>query len=348
MSKSLGNSPDPLELIEKYSADGVRVGMLLSSPAGNDLLFDEGLCEQGRNFANKVWNAFRLVKGWEVEANKKANEGNLQAIAWFDSRLNEVIAELNDLYGKFRMSEALHTTYKLVWDDFCAWYLEMIKPPYVDGKSFPIDQETYEATLNFFDKLLKLMHPFMPFITEEIWHLIKDRNDDDFIMMAEWPAPKEFNVTVLGQFKSSEELITEIRNFRSSKNLSPKEPLQLFVNGEKELDKKIYLPIVIKLGNLSALEIVNEKVENAYGFIASNTEYFIPFTASIDMEAELARIQKEIEYNKGFLKSVMAKLGNEKFVANAKPEVVASETKKKDDAEAKIKALEEQLESLSK
>lgn len=348
MSKSLGNSPDPLELIEKYSADGVRVGMLLSSPAGNDLLFDEGLCEQGRNFANKVWNAFRLVKGWEVEANKKANEGNLQAIAWFDSRLNEVIAELNDLYGKFRMSEALHTTYKLVWDDFCAWYLEMIKPPYVDGKSFPIDQETYEATLNFFDKLLKLMHPFMPFITEEIWHLIKDRNDDDFIMMAEWPAPKEFNVAVLGQFKSSEELITEIRNFRSSKNLSPKEPLQLFVNGEKELDKKIYLPIVIKLGNLSALEIVNEKVENAYGFIASNTEYFIPFTASIDMEAELARIQKEIEYNKGFLKSVMAKLGNEKFVANAKPEVVASETKKKEDAEARIKALEEQLGSLSK
>lgn len=345
MSKQLGNSPNPLDLIEKYSADGVRVGMLLSSPAGNDLLFDESLCEQGRNFANKVWNAFRLVKGWEVDSSKITNEGNKQAIAWFNSRLNEVTLELNDLYAKFRMNEALHTTYKLVWDDFCAWYLEMIKPEYLDGKSAPIDKETYDATLNFFEQVLKLMHPFMPFITEEIWHLLKDRKEGEFIMLAAWPKTDPTDYNLLAKFQASEYLITEIRNFRKSKNISPKEGLQLFVKGEID---GIFVPIVKKLGNLIGIDQVESKAENAYGFIQNNIEYFIPFTASIDMEAEIIRIQKEIEYNKGFLKSVMAKLGNEKFVANAKAEVVAIETKKKDDAEAKIKALEEQLVSLSK
>jgi valyl-tRNA synthetase len=345
MSKSLGNSPEPLGLIEKYSADGVRVGMLLSSPAGNDLLFDEGLCEQGRNFANKVWNAFRLVKGWEVDEKIKTPEGNQQAIGWFESRLTEALHEVNDLYSKFRMNEALHTTYKLVWDDFCAWYLEMIKPEFVDGKPQPIDQTTYEATLNFFEQVLKLMHPFMPFITEEIWHLIKDRKENDFIMLSSWPTAFNKNETLIEKFKHTEALITEIRNFRSSKGISPKEGLQLFIKGNSD---HILFPIVKKLGNLIGLDNTQIKIENAYGFIQNNIEYYIPFTASIDMKAELERIQKEIEYNKGFLKSVMVKLGNEKFVSNAKPEVVAVETKKKEDAEAKIKALEAQLQSLSK
>jgi valyl-tRNA synthetase len=348
MSKQLGNSPNPLDLIEKYSADGVRVGMLYSSPAGNDLLFDESSCEQGRNFTNKIWNALRLIKGWEVNETTKASEGNQQTIAWFNSRLSEIITELNDLYAKFRMSEALHTTSKLVYDDFCAWYLEMIKPEFLDGKSLPIDKETYDATIGFFEKVIKLVHPFMPFVTEEVWHLMKERKNNDFIMQAEWPVAHEINAPLLAQFKNTEELIIQIRNFRNSKKIAPKEPLQLFVSDENGWDKKVFVSIIKKLGNLSALEMVKDKVENAYGFMASNTEYFIPFTASIDVEAELARIQKEIEYNQGFLKSVMAKLGNEKFVANAKPEVVAGETKKKEDAEAKIKALEEQLLSLGK
>ncbi len=346
MSKQFGNSPDPLELMGKYSADGVRVGMLLSSPAGNDLLFDEGLCEQGRNFANKVWNAFRLVKGWDVDKKATASEGNKQAIAWFDNRINESVTELNDLYAKFRMNEALHTTYKLVWDDFCAWYLEMIKPEYTEGKTSVIDGETYEATLIYFEKVLKLMHPFMPFITEEIWHLIKDRKDNEFIMLSEWPVAKETSPALLEQFKTTEGVITEIRNFRSSKGMSPKEKLQLFVKGEPNIEQKVFVPIVKKLGNLIGLDGTDVKVENSYGFISGNTEYFIPFTASVDLKAESARIQKEIEYNQGFLKSVMAKLGNEKFMANAKPEVVVIETKKKEDAESKIKALKEQLGSL--
>jgi valyl-tRNA synthetase len=348
MSKQLGNSPNPLDLIEKYSADGVRVGMLFSSPAGNDLLFDESLCEQGRNFTNKIWNALRLIKGWAVDETTKTSEGNQQAIAWFNSRLNEIITELNDLYSKFRMNEALHITQKIVYDDFCGWYLEMIKPEFIDGKSLPIDKETYDATIHFFEQVIKLVHPIMPFVTEEVWHLIRERDGKDFIMLAEWPVAGEIKAPVLQQFSATEELVIEIRNFRNSKKISPKEPQQLYVLANNDWDKKVFVSIIKKLGNLSALEMVNNKVENAYGFIASNTEYFIPFTASIDMEAELARIQKDLEYNKGFLKTVMTKLGNEKFVANAKPEVVASETKKKEDAEAKIKALEEQLISLGK
>jgi len=345
MSKQFGNSPDPLDLITKFSADGVRVGMLLSSPAGNDLLFDESLCEQGRNFANKVWNAFRLVKGWEVDEKVTASEGNKQAIAWFESRFNEVLNEVNDQYSKFRMNEALHATYKLVWDDFCAWYLEMIKPEFVDGVSKPIDGETYRATIQFFESILKLMHPFMPFITEEIWHLIADRKDNDFIMLSAWPKIGNIDAELLNKFSNSESLIVEIRNFRSSKGISPKEKLDLFAKGELS---GLMMPIVTKLGNLNNVELISNKVENSYGFIQNNIEYYIPFTDSIDVKVELERIAKEIDYNKGFLKSVMAKLGNEKFVANAKPEVVAIEQKKKDDAEAKIKALEEQMASLSK
>lgn len=345
MSKSLGNSPDPLGLIEKYSADGVRVGMLFSSPAGNDLLFDENLCELGRNFTNKIWNALRLVKGWEVDEKAETPEVNNHAFTWFKSQLSASINELNDLYSKYRMSEALQVTQKLVKDDFCGWYLEMIKPEFEDGKSLPIDRTTYNITIELFESILKLTHPIMPFISEEIWHLLKDRAENEFIMLASWPVAGKVDNEAMEKFKSTEAVVVEIRNFKNSKGLSPKETLQLFVCGSTS---GIFLPIVKKLGNLNEVTQVDKKVENAYGFIQNNIEYFIPFTQKIDVQAELARIQKEIEYNKGFLKSVMSKLGNAKFVANAKAEVVAIETKKKDDAEAKIKALEEQLASLSK
>lgn len=342
MSKSLGNSPDPLGLIEKYSADGVRVGMLLSSPAGNDLLFDESLCEQGRNFTNKVWNAFRLVKGWQRDEQTNTPEANTEAMMWFEAKLNQTLSELNDAYSKFRINDALHITYKLVWDDFCAWYLELVKPAFIDGVAQPTDSATYDKTVAYFEELLKLMHPFMPFISEEIWQMLGERKKGEFIMNAPWPSQKKVNATILQQFGSTESIITEIRNFRKSKNISPKEPLSMFVNGNPEIMKAS----IIKLGNLDKLANTPSKVEHAYAFIVNNYEYFIPFTDSIDIEAETNRIQKEIEYNRGFLKSVMAKLSNEKFVANAKPEVVAIEQKKKDDTESKIKALESQLESL--
>lgn len=342
MSKSLGNSPDPLALIEKYSADGVRVGMLLSSPAGNDLLFDESLCEQGRNFTNKVWNAFRLVKGWQTDGTIPTPPANTEAIHWFESKLNASIEELNDAYSKFRMNDALHITYKLVWDDFCAWYLEMIKPHFVDGIAQPIDSNTYNITLTYFEKLLKLMHPFMPFITEEIWQLLKSRKDGEFIMKDEWPSVGTVQSEFIHRFNMTETVVSEIRNFRKSKNISPKESLELYVKGDAE----ILSATVVKLANLTTLEKCEAKLDNAYGFIVGNREYFIPYTISIDIEAETERIKKEIEYNEGFLRTVMAKLGNEKFVANAKPEVVAIEQKKKEDAESKIKALISQLEGL--
>lgn len=340
MSKQLGNSPDPLALIEKYSADGVRVGMLLSSPAGNDLLFDESSCEQGRNFTNKIWNALRLVKGWQVDASLTQPEGNKQSIIWMRNRLSQLITELNDLYSKFRINEALLTTYKLVYDDFCGWYLEMIKPEYEK----PIDAETYKATISLFEDVLKIVHPFMPFITEEVNSLMKE--EQNFIMLASWPKANHIDESILKHFESASSVITEVRNFRQQKGISPKEALELKVMNAEELNVSLMHDVVVKLGNLSSFEIVNSKPDNCYGFVLGNLQFFIPFTENIDKEAEAIRIKKEIEYNQGFLKSVQAKLSNEKFVANAKPEVVAAEQKKKADAESKIKALEEQLEAL--
>ncbi|MDO9184541.1 MAG: valine--tRNA ligase [Bacteroidia bacterium] len=347
MSKSLGNSPDPIELIEKYGADGVRVGMLLCSPAGNDLPFDESMCEQGRNFSNKIWNAFRLINGWEVNPDGKQSEASKISVEWFDAKFNEQLNLINDLYSKYRMSEALMTTYKLVWDDFCAWYLEMIKPEFVDGKSLPIDKATYDATIIFFEKILKVLHPFMPFITEEIWHLIAERKEKDCIIVAEWPIAVKENTAILKDFEVVMEVISNIRTIRKQKNISPKEKLKVFEKVNQGEIIKSYDGIIIKLCNLSSFEYVNQKVDGALSFVLKHAEFYVPISQNIDIEVEKERLAKDLEYNKGFLKSVEIKLSNEKFVANAKPEMIANEKKKQADAEAKIKAIEEQLMSLS-
>ncbi len=343
MSKSLGNSPEPLELITKYGADGVRVGMLLCSPAGNDLMFDESHCEQGRNFWNKVWNAFRLVKGFEV-ADVKQSGAQKTAITWFDNKLSEQLEIINDHYSKYRMSDALMATYKLVWDDFCAWYLEAIKPDFVDGKAQPIDKATYDATIGYLESLLKIMHPWMPFITEEIWHLIKERDKKDCIIVAAWPEVKKTDAQQLGAFEVCKEIVAMIRNIRAQKQLSPKEKLELIEKSDAQ--HSYFDELVMKLANLSSLTYKKEKVEGAFSFMIKSTEFFVPLSSNINVEEEKIRLAKEIDYNKGFLKSVQIKLSNEKFVANAKPELIALERKKQADAEAKLKALEEQLSAL--
>jgi valyl-tRNA synthetase len=345
MSKSLGNSPDPLDLIEKYGADGVRVGMLLCSPAGNDLMFDESYCEQGRNFANKVWNAFRLIKGFEV-ADIPQPAVCKTSIDWFTNKFSEQLVIINDYYSKHRMSDALMTTYKLVWDDFCAWYLEMIKPEFIDGKAQPIDKATYNATISFLENILKTLHPWMPFISEEIWHLLQDRADKDCIIVAQWPVIKNENKLITTHFETVMEVVTNIRNLRKQKNISPKEKLQVFEKVNKGEIIKTYDDIIIKLCNLSSFEYVTAKVDNAFSFNANHAEFYIPLTQDVDVDAEKERIAKELDYNKGFLKSVQVKLANERFVQNAKPEILENEKKKQADAEAKIKALEEQLKML--
>jgi len=345
MSKSLGNSPDPLDLIAKYGADGVRVGMLLASPAGNDLLFDELLCEQGRNFSNKIWNAFRLIESWKVE-DGHPSEKNQGAIDWFSAKLSAEIFNINDLYSKYRISEALMATYKLVWDDFCSWYLEIVKPDFVNGQSLSIDPYTYNSTIEFLEDLLKVMHPFLPFISEEIWHLIDERDEMDCIIVAPWPEESKFDAEVLTRFSAMQETIVGIRTIRNEKNISPKESLELFIRMEENEVSKSFEPIIKKLCNLSSVYHTGNKIENAASFISGNVEFFVPLKGRIDVEAEKEKLKKEIDYNRGFLKSVMAKLMNDKFVSNAKPEIIANEQKKKNDAEAKIKVLEEQLNSL--
>jgi valyl-tRNA synthetase len=343
MSKSLGNSPDPLELIERFGADGVRVGMLLCSPAGNDLPFDESYCEQGRNFSNKVWNAFRLLKGFEIsETPQPAN--NKAAVKWFANRLSEQLTIIDDLYSKYRMSEALMATYKLVWDDYCAWYLEIIKPEFIDGKAQPIDKETFDASIGFMEELLVIMHPWMPFITEEIWHLIKERDDKDCVIVAAWPKTKEQDKKLLAEFEACKEIVTTIRNIRAQKQISPKEKLELIERSDAS--HSYFDETVIKLANLSSLTYTQTKVDGALSFLIGSTEFYVPVSKNINVEEEKQRLHKDLEYNKGFLKSVQIKLSNEKFVANAKPELIANERKKQADAEAKIKSLEEQLQQL--
>ncbi len=346
MSKQLGNSPDPIELIEKYGADGVRIGMLLCAPAGNDLLFDESYCEQGRNFCNKIWNAFRLVKGWSIDEKLTQSKGNKTSVEWFEARLNEQINLIDDLYDKYRMSEMLMTVYKLMWDDFCAWYLEMIKPDFVDGNPQPIDKKTYDSTIVFFESLLKIIHPIMPFISEEIWHLLKDRKEGDDIIIASWNKTSAINNSLLNEFELASNVVTEVRNIRKSKNISPKEKISLFQKASNGENKSAFDDIIIKLCNLDKLNTTKEKVENAISFVVKQIEYFIPFNNSIDINAEIERLQKELDYTQGFLKSVMIKLSNERFVANAKPGILDNENKKKADAEARIKAIEEVLSSL--
>lgn len=343
MSKSLGNSPDPIELIEKFGADGVRVGMLLCSPAGNDLMFDESYCEQGRNFANKVWNAFKLIKGWEVD--DKLSNPNTIAIEWFDSRFNQALIEIDDNFKQYRLSEALMITYKLVWDDFCAWYLEMIKPAYQQ----PIDKETYDATVSFFENVLRILHPFMPFITEELWHdeLFGKRDEMDCCIVALLPKNGEINTQLLGVIENIKQLITQIRNVRNNKQISPKETLQLSVKSGGNTNYATYGSIISKLGNVSDLTKVNDKISGAVSFMVYTDEFFIPLEETVDMVAECERLKKEKEYLDGFLRSVNAKLGNERFMSNAKPDIIDNELKKKADAEAKLKIIEENLEALA-
>jgi valyl-tRNA synthetase len=338
MSKSLGNSPDPLDLIATFGADAVRTGMLFSSPAGNDLLYDEKLIEQGRNFANKIWNAFRLVKGWTTESSAQP-EGSRVSVEWFESRFNQALVELEDHFSKFRISDALHLIYKLVWTDFCSWYLEMIKPEF--GK--PIDQTTYSRTVAFFEDVLKVLHPFMPFITEELWSELNSRNEKDCVIVAAWPSPKAFKNEILEEAAFAFEVITEIRNTRNTKGLSPKEGIKLKVNSTDQSLLKSFKPIIQKLSNLSEFEIASRKVDNATSFIVRSTEFFVPLEGKIDTEKEREAILKDLEYQRGFMESVDKKLSNEKFVSSAPPKVIEMERKKKADAEAKIKALEESL-----
>ncbi len=346
MSKQLGNSPDPLELITKYGADGVRVGMLLCSPAGNDLMFDESYCEQGRNFANKVWNAFRLIKGFEVGTNVSQPEASKTAIEWFGYRLSEQLEIINDHYSKYRMSDALMTTYKLVWDDFCAYYLEAIKPDFVDGEAQPIDKETLDATINYLESLLKIMHPWMPFITEELWHLIKERAEMDCIIVAEWPAVNTQNKEALIAFEIVKEIVSKVKNIRQQKNISPKEKLEVKEKSTIGGQFSRFDSVTIKLANLSSYSYTKEKVDGAFSFMVLTAEFFVPLTGNINVDEEKERLVKELEYNKGFLKSVQIKLSNQKFVANAKPEIIEVERKKESDALNKIRSIEEQLASL--
>ena len=339
MSKSLGNSPDPIELMEKYGADGVRVGMLLCSPAGNDLPFDEGLCEQGRNFSNKVWNAFRLVKGWNID-DINQEKASSDAINWFENKLNQTIEDINKSYSKYRISEALMSTYKLIWDDFCSIFLEIIKPDYQK----PIDTKTYNQTIIFLEDILKLLHPFMPFLTEEIWHSIKERDDD--IIVASWPESKSFNKQLISDFERTMEVVSGIRNIRKEKNITKKESIELHMI-ENEKSEHNLDSIIFKLGNLSQLSYIKKKIDQAFSFMVKSNEYYIPLTDSFDKDAELEKLNKDLDYTKGFLKIVEAKLSNKKFVDNAPENLVENEKNKLKDAKEKIRILTEKISSLN-
>ncbi len=345
MSKSLGNSPDPLNLIEQYGADSVRTGMLFSSPAGNDLLYDEKLIEQGRNFNNKIWNAFRLVQGWEVSETLAQPASSAKAIEWFKSKLNKAVAETLDHYSKFRMSDALKSTYILIWDDFCGLFLEMIKPAYVDEKSLPIDKQTFDATLELFDELMRLVHPWVPFITEEIWQNIKTREANDSICIAPFPTGGVIDEAILADFEILTEIISTVRNTRNVKQISPKEALPLAIKTTNQPRYEVLSGLIQKLANISAIQYVDDKADGI-SFVIKGDEFTIDLGAKIDVEAEKANLQKELDYITGFKKSTEAKLANERFVQNAKPELVEKERQKLADAEAKIKALEEALENL--
>ena len=347
MSKSLGNSPDPLGLIENYSADGVRIGMLRSSPAGNDLMFDEEHCKWGRNFANKIWNAFRLVKGFE--ADNQLPCANTLAIEWFDSRFNQALTEIESNFAQFRISEALMVTYKLVWDDFCAWYLEMIKPGFVDGVSLPIDGGTFDRTVRFFENILKILHPFMPFITEELWHdeLFETRSEYDCCIVAQLPVSGKINTQVLSDVEIVKQVITQIRNIREEKRISPKEKLALSAKANAGVNYQNYQNIISKLGNISSFDMVTNKVVGAVSFMISTDEFYVPLDDQLDPVAECAKLAKDREYYIGFLRSVNSKLSNEKFMSNARPEIIEGELKKRADAEAKLKAIEESLADLA-
>ena len=346
MSKSLGNSPDPIELIEKFGADGVRMGMMLSAPAGNDILFDESLCEQGRNFNNKIWNAFRLVKGWQVSNDIEQTGAEQLAMKWFDAKLKAVAAELDDLFSKYRISEALMAVYKLFWDEFSGWYLEMVKPAYIDGQQQPINTQTYEATLGFFDKLLKMLHPFMPFITEELWQALCERNAGESIMreclkLSGLTAEEE---KLLADVEEVKQVVSGVRTVRAQKNIANKEKLTLQVVNSQLSGH--YGDAVVKMANLEAITTVSEKDSTASTFMVGMTEYAVPLGKLIDVDAEIEKQEAQLQHLEGFLQGVLKKLSNERFVANAPEQVVAMERKKQSDAEEKIAALRESIAAL--
>lgn len=343
MSKSLGNSPDPIGLIEKYGADGVRMGMLLAAPAGNDILFAESLCEQGRNFCNKIWNAFRLVKGWEV-AELPQPEVSRMAIKWFDAKLKATVTEMDDLYSKYRLNEALMTAFKLFTDEFSGWYLEMVKPAYQQ----PIDRDTYDATLRFFDKLMKIIHPFMPFITEELWQHIYDRKDGESIMVSVLDAgvSDAEGKTVVAEFETVKKIVAGVRAVRNQKNIAPKEPLELVAIGKNNW--KAYNPVLLKMSNLSGIRESDDSSGDAVKFMVGTDEYAVPVGNLIDLEAEIKKQEAELKHLEGFLIGIQKKLGNERFVNNAPVQVVELERKKLADTESKISAIKETLASLRK
>ena len=342
MSKSLGNSPDPLDLIERYGADGVRMGMMLSAPAGNDILFDDALCEQGRNFNNKIWNAFRLVKGWEVSAEVEVPEAAALAMKWFESKQNAVALEVADLFSKYRLSEALMAVYKLFWDEFSSWYLEMIKPAY--GQ--PISKAVYDTTIGFFDNLLHLLHPFMPFITEELWQHIVDRKDGESLMVSPMVAPGKVDEAIVQQFEVVKEIISNVRSIRLQKNIAQKEALELQAVGENPV--AAFNAVITKMCNLSSIAVVEAKADGAAAFMVGTTEYAVPLGNMIDVEAEIARMEAELKHKEGFLQGVLKKLSNEKFVNNAPAAVIELERKKQADAESIIKSLKESIAALKK
>ena len=347
MSKSLGNSPDPIELIEKFGADGVRMGMMLSAPAGNDILFDEALCEQGRNFNNKIWNAFRLVKGWKVaDSAVGGSPANAIAVRWFDAKLRQTGAEVDDLFKKYRISEALMAVYKLFWDEFSSWYLEMVKPAYVNGEAQPIDRETYNQTLSFFETLLKMLHPFMPFITEELWQHIYDRQPGESIMrdklvLGGLPAEDE---KLLADIEQVKQIVSGVRTVRSSKNIAPKEQLELQAVGKNGYAD--FNAVITKMANLSSISVVNEKDATASAFMVGTDEFAVPLGNLIDVEAEIQKMETQVQHLEGFLAGVLKKLSNERFVQNAPEAVVAMERKKQSDAEEKIASLKESIAAL--
>ncbi len=345
MSKSLGNSPDPLELISKYGADGIRTGILLTSPAGNDLPFDENLCEQGRNFSNKIWNAFRLIKSWNVKEQYTPNYA-LTAIVWFESKLSEQINIINEHFEKYRISDALMTIYKLIWDDFCSWYLEIIKPASTDKT---VDTFTFNATIDFFEKLMKILHPFMPFITEEIYHCLKERNSNDFIMISLLPEPANINTDILKDFNFASDIIMSIRTIRKEKNMNFKDKISLVTNKKSDLiqlDK--FISIIIKLCNLSEINYSTTKPENAFSFVCRTSEFFIPSNINIDNKTELIKLTEELEHLDKFLASIEIKLSNKNFVQNAPAKIVELEKKKQSDTIRKIELIQQQIERLQK
>ena len=347
MSKSLGNSPDPIALIEKYGADGVRMGMMLSAPAGNDILFDESLCEQGRNFNNKIWNAFRLVKGWKT-APVEQPKANGQAVEWFAAKLTQSHAELQAQFKQYRISEALMTVYKLFWDEFSGWYLEMVKPAYVNGEAQPIDQTTYDATIAFFDDLLKMLHPFMPFITEELWQHITDRKEGESIMRAtlQMDAPTAHDEQLMADIEQVKLMVSGVRTVRNQKNIAPKEPLTLIAIGDNKM--QAYNSIISKMANLEAINVAKEKPADASSFMVGTDEYAVPLGNLIDVAAEIDKAEKELQHLEGFLMGIRKKLSNDNFVAHAPEAVVARERKKESDSVEKIAALKQTIAELKK